>query len=115
MYNGWYRLYRLADTFYRVASESVSEKLAIENLGIWNTLQSVYATEVGINLADPHDLDLFLELSQVFRELVDRLGHLPEKQEFIIAWRSWLQFKSMRQLQSPAFTEQMEQQTSHIV
>jgi len=53
--------------------------------------------EVGLDPTDPEYYDKFIELSNVFRELTDRLGRLPHKNEFLAAWQSWLMFKEMEE------------------
>lgn len=94
----WFKEYRLADRFYRIAM-SPSFLFKQRDMRRWGILHMMMAKEIGLDESDPEYFDKFIELSDIFRELTDRLGRLPHKDEFLMAWRSWLMYKDLSQVE----------------
>jgi hypothetical protein len=94
----WFKDYKIASAFYRqvvsdeyVTAMSPAAEFRKKDMKRWTELHKLLAETVGI---DPkQSIDDFIELSDVFRELTDRLGHLPSETDFVTAWRSWKLYK----------------------
>jgi hypothetical protein len=99
----WFKTYKLSNIFYdlvtidnyRFAMLSATDYKKMD-LKRWIKLHKILAEAVGLEESDPNFLESFIELSDVFRELLDRLGHLPSKEEFLAAWRSWQKYKDIK-------------------
>lgn len=60
----------------------------------WGKLHIILAKTVGLDLKTDEGLSQFMDLSDVFRELTDRLKRLPTRNEFISAWNTFKKFKT---------------------
>lgn len=99
----WYKEHKMVEAFYRLVTEgnyrfAMSPSVEYKKIDLkrWGKLHAMLSKIVGLTTSDPDFLDKFMELSDVFRELTDRLGRLPKKEEFVNAWRSWELYKGMR-------------------
>jgi hypothetical protein len=100
--DNWFKSYKLGEIFYdsfvesryRFASPSSDYKKT--DLRRWFRLHKLLSELIGLKPEDPNYLDSFVELSDVLRELTDRLGHLPSKNEFLTAWHSWEMYKDLK-------------------
>ena len=91
----WYRLYKVAEKFYRLAM-SPSQELKKTDLKRWNEYHKELGGMVGVNssqVSSPEEIQDFMYLSDIIRGLTDILGRLPTKEEFFQTWMSWHDFR----------------------
>jgi len=106
----WYKLHCLADKFYDLLihdnykfAMAPSSRMKQVDLKRWGQLHGMLADAIGLDSSAPEYIDKFIELSDVFRELTDRLGHLPSKIEFLTAWHSWQMYKELKNPDVPGY------------
>ena len=84
----------MTDEQYKFAS--VSSDLKKKDLRRWFKIHKLLAEAIGLDLDNNDSLDTFIELSDILRELTDRLGRLPSKNEFLSAWHTWGLYKELK-------------------
>jgi len=98
----WFLKYKIGDNFYRLMTEkicklaSVSSDLKKKDLRRWFKIHKLLAEAIGLDLDNNDSLDTFIELSDILRELTDRLGRLPSKNEFLSAWHTWGLYQELK-------------------
>ena len=100
----WFKTHKLSNAFYSLVAAN-NNRIAMSPAGNykktdlkrWLQIHKMLAEAVGIDKSDPDFVNSFVELSDVFRELTDRLGHLPSRESFLTAWDSWQRYKALRE------------------
>jgi len=98
----WFLKYKIGDKFYKLMTDeqykfaSVSSDFKKKDLRRWFRIHKMLADVIGLDPANPEYLDTFVELSDILRELTDRLGRLPNKNEFLSAWHTWGLYQELK-------------------
>jgi len=102
----WWNEYKMIDEFYTIAvkivnnikfatSPSPSGRYKLKDLKRWGLLHFMLAKELNIDPSDPDYIDNFITISDIFRGLTDKLGHLPNRNDFMAAWKSWNNYPNL--------------------
>ena len=70
--------------WYKIAG--LSAKMKQIDLKRWAEMHRLIIKKLGINVNE--DIDAFIEISDIVRELVDELNRFPHFSEFLSVWKS---------------------------